>query len=112
MALPRPSQERLNKLLITNPAKFERYLVTYPDLADRFELENPIHGVTDSFRRAFDLAVDVPNDLAARMRARMAESRAETTPFALLLDLAGVGIATLCILADDTHLSPDQADES
>lgn len=112
MALPRPSQKRLNKLLITNPAKFERYLETYPDLADRFELENPLQGATDSLRRAFDLAVDVPNDLAARIRMRMAESRSETTAFAIILDLAGVGIATLGILTDDTDLSPDQADEN
>jgi hypothetical protein len=112
MALPRPSQKRLNKLLITNPAKFERYLAAYPDLADRFELENPLIGVTDSLRRAFDLAVDVPNDLAARMRTRMAESRSEATPLAVLLDLAGIGIATLGMLADDSRLAPNQDDES
>ncbi len=107
MALPRPSKKRLNKLLMTNPAKFERYLVNYPDIAEHFEADNPLRDLRAPMRTAFDAAIDVPNDLAVRLRARMTEAQAETTPFAVLLDLVGVGIATLSVLVDEEPLAPD-----
>jgi hypothetical protein len=104
MALPRPSQKRLEKLLTSNPARFEKYLTRYPEIAEQFELNNPLAGITDSARRVFDSAIDIPNDLAARLRSRIAESQSETTSFAVLMDLAGVGVATLRLLADDEPL--------
>lgn len=106
MALPRPSEKRLNKLLMTNPEKFERYLIAYPDIADTFEATNPLSGMGVSVRRAFDAALDVPNDLAVRLRARMTQAQSETSTLAIVLDLAGVGIATLGVLADEDPLSP------
>jgi hypothetical protein len=105
MALPRPSQKRLEQLLLSNPARFEKYLTRYPDIADQFEANNPIAGIADSARRVFDSAIDIPTDLATRLRNRIAESQSETTPFAVLMDLAGVGVATLrLVVVDDTPL--------
>jgi hypothetical protein len=71
LALPRPSNRRLEQLLETNPARFEKYLERYPDIADLFENNNPLTGIAETARRAFDAAIDVPNDLAARMRSRI-----------------------------------------
>jgi hypothetical protein len=107
MALPRPSQKRLEQMLLSNPARFEKYLTRYPDIADQFESANPLAGITDSARRVFDNAIDLPADLANRLRKRIAESQSETTPFAVLLDIAGVGAATIRLLVDDTPLETE-----
>lgn len=104
LALPRPSNRRLEQLLETNPARFEKYLERYPDIADLFETDNPLSGIAESARRAFDAAMDVPNDLAARMRSRIRDSETETSAFAVMMDIAGVGMATLRLLADEGPL--------
>jgi hypothetical protein len=109
MALPRPSHRRLEQMLETNPARFEKYLARYPDIADLFEANNPIAGIADKARRAFDAAVDVPSDLAARMRSRINDAESETSPFAIMLDLSGVGLATFKLLADEGPLDLDQS---
>ena len=104
LPLPRPSQRRLEKLLETKPAKFEKYLARYPELADLFEDVNPFADLSGVARRTLESAVSAPFDFAARMRTRLVDEQQETSPFAVLLDLTGVGLATLKMLADDEPL--------
>jgi hypothetical protein len=99
LALRRPSMRRLEYWLDHKPERFERYLAAHPEIADRFEEANPLRDRLPAFREALDAAVTAPLDLAARLRDRLLEERTETSALAVLLDLGGVGPATLALLA-------------
>jgi hypothetical protein len=105
IAFSRPSPQRLERLLLDNPEKFERYLTRFPELADHFEATNPLKGLSAKGREAFDVALDsalaVPNDLALRLRQQITSAQRETSSLAVLLDVAGVGVSTLSNLIND-----------
>ena len=94
-----PSTQRLERWLDTKPAKFERYLSAHPEIEAEFESANPLANVMDSVREAMGSALAAPLDLAARIRERLTDEGRETSPLAVVIDLAGVGPSTLRLLA-------------
>ena len=84
-----PSAARLDRWLDQNPSRFERYLAAHPEVADRYEHS---HELGDRARNALAAAVDAPIDLAARLRARLADDN-DTSFAAVGLDLMGLGFA-------------------
>lgn len=91
-----PSVERLDRWLDQNPTRFERYLAAHPEVADRYEHS---HELGDRARNALAAAVDAPIDLAARLRARLADAN-DTSFAAVGLDLMGLGLAAARTLLD------------
>ena len=93
----RPSAARLERLLETNPDKFEKLLARDPSIADRFEQGRLL---PDAAVQALREAFAPPADLADRLRSRL-ESFAAPSARATALDLLGLGLATVRELTRD-----------
>ena len=91
IALSPSTIRRLDHWLETDPDRFERYLRKHPEVADVYENMNTL---SDHVRSAFTDAVHAPLDLAERLFDRTGE-RSDTSDSAVVLDLFGVGFATL-----------------
>ncbi len=91
IALSPSTIKRLDRWLETDPDRFERYLRKHPEVADVYENMNTL---SDHVRSAFTSAVNAPIDLAERLFDRSAE-QSDTSEGAVMLDLFGVGFATL-----------------
>jgi hypothetical protein len=88
---------RLEQLLESDPARFERLIERNPSLADRLD-----HGrlLSDDARAALREAFAPPADLAERLRNRLA-ALDEPTARSTALDLLGLGLATVRELTRD-----------
>lgn len=93
----RLSTARLERLLETDPDKFEKLLARDPSIADRFEQDRLL---PDSAVQALREAFAPPADLADRLRVRM-EAFAAPSARATALDLLGLGLATVRELTRD-----------
>lgn len=101
-AFLQPSTQRLDRWLEHNPSRFERYLASHPEVADRYDERNALG---ERAREALAAAVDAPLDLAARLRSRLSDAH-DTSFAAVGLDLIGLGFAAAQIL-----IEPDPLDD-
>jgi len=86
-----------------DPDRFERYLAAHPDLADHIdELIERTYAFGAQARQALSQAVDIPVGLAERVQANALRGQASTDAASVMLDLLGVGFATISVLLDDT----------
>ncbi len=93
----RLSDSRLERLLDTDPDKFERLLVRDPSLADRLDVGRLF---SDEARSALREAFAAPADLTERLIERLATFDAPTAR-STALDLLGLGLATVRELTRD-----------
>jgi hypothetical protein len=91
IALSPSTIQRLDHWLETDPDRFEKYLRAHPEVADVYENMNSI---STTVRTALQGALESPIDIVARFWDRTAE-RTDTAQAAVVLDLLGVGLATL-----------------
>lgn len=96
IAFPNPSTKRLDRWLDEKPERFSRYLASHPEVADRYESTTQLR---PAVRDALVRAVDVPLDLAARLRARLVIDD-DTATASVAFDLLGLGFATAKTLMD------------
>ena len=96
-ALSLSRQTKLDFWLENDPAKFEKYLIAHPEIADAYE---SLHSLNATIREALQEAVAVPVDFVARLWDRTAE-RDDTGAFAVSLDILGLGLATAKTLLFD-----------
>ena len=90
------SPAKLDRWLERDPDRFARYLAAHPEIADRYD---DLTRLGNETKDALVAALDVPFDLAARLRTRLAASD-DTSPTAVVFDLVGLGVATIRELAD------------
>ncbi len=93
-ALTFDRQKKLDFWLENDPDRFEKYLISHPEVEEAYEA---LHAVSTSVRSALTEALDVPIDLVARLLDRTAE-RSDTGALAVSLDMLGVGFSTAMAL--------------
>lgn len=91
------NQARLDRWLVHDPDRFERYLAAHPEVADFYE---NLNGLGDTIKTALSEAVDVPVDFLSRLWDRTTEQR-DTGAAAVALDLLGLGVRTANVVLGD-----------
>ncbi len=94
----RLSSSRLERMLETDPDRFERVLARYPSIGDRFDTGNLL---PDTARAALREAFAPPDDLTERLHARLSATLDSPTARSTALDLLGLGLATVRELTRD-----------
>ena len=91
---------KLLKWLDHDPGRFERYITAHPEIADRIDELTSLRAATESVRSALMHALEVPVGLAERMAAKLSVPDASTDPASVIVDLLGLGAATMQVLLD------------
>ena len=88
-----------------DPGRFEKYLAAHPELADHIDaLIERSYQLGTQARQVLSEAIEVPVGLAERIQAKALSGRDATDAASVVLDLLGVGFATMSVLFDDTAL--------
>ena len=93
-------EAKLLNWLDHDPDRFERYLAAHPEVTDRVDELTLVSSFGETFRSALGLAIEVPLDLAQRMATKLSAKNSGTDAMSVLLDLMGVGSATLQVFLD------------
>jgi anti-sigma factor RsiW len=91
---------KLLRWLDEDESKFERYIAKHPEAADRVERLLELGADAQNLMQsALSAAVAAPVDLVERLTVAVGKDR-DTGPGSSILDLMGVGIATLVLWAE------------
>lgn len=93
-------EAKLLSWLDHDPDRFERYVAAHPEVTDRVDELTRGASFGETFRVALEQALEVPLDLAQRMATSLSAKNSGTDAMSVLLDLMGVGSATLQVFLD------------